>query len=392
MVFNLFNNRVNPIAIDIGTDTIKLLQVEPREGQFRMIAGACETIPEEIRAKHADRDSFVVEALKRLLNDGFKGRQATTCLPSSHMAVQHIRMAKMSAEDLTKALPFEVAGKLPFDAGRAVLRHTVAGEVYQNHEAKQEVILMAAPREAVDRHLGILGRAKLEVVGIHVEPTALIECFAHLFRRKGDENISTLFVDMGAGSTHVVIAHGKSMVFAKHIAVGGDLFNKRVADAVKQDFNAARELRIRLSHHQSQVPHLPAGVVVLHASGNEHPLGAKNTSASGVPVLDEATTAKMNAALEEPLETLITELQLCVRYYESIFPGKTIDRAIFIGGESRHVALCQSIAQRLNLPATLGDPLARLVKDSTTRATMDLRQPQPGWAIAVGLAVGITSE
>jgi len=98
----------------------------------------------------------------------------------------------------------------------------------------------------------------------------------------------------------------------------------------------------------------------------------------------------VHQALAEPLETLIGDLQLCVRYYESIFPGGKLDRAIFVGGESRHVALCQSIAQRLGIPATLGDPLARLQKDSVAKTAVDLRQPQPGWAIAVGLGLGLS--
>ena len=39
MVFGWFNWLVNPIAVDIGTETIKLLQVEPREGQHRLGGG-----------------------------------------------------------------------------------------------------------------------------------------------------------------------------------------------------------------------------------------------------------------------------------------------------------------------------------------------------------------
>ena len=62
--------------------------------------------------------------------------------------------------------------------------------------------------------------------------------------------------------------------------------------------------------------------------------------------------------------------------------------AIFVGGESRHIPMCQQIAQRLALPSTLGDPLARLLKDQVTVSGLDVRQPQPGWAIAVGLAIG----
>ena len=102
--------------------------------------------------------------------------------------------------------------------------------------------------------------------------------------------------------------------------------------------------------------------------------------------------ARITSALAESIDVLVTDLQMCVRYYESIFSGKAIDRVIFVGGESRHVLLCQSVAQRLDLPATLGDPLARLVKDNGTKVNFDFRTPQPGWAIAVGLGLGIASE
>ncbi len=114
--------------------------------QHRLVAAACEVIPDEIRKPGAERDTFVGDAIRKMLADGFRGKQVVTCLPASAMAMQHLRVGKMTAEELTKALPFEAAGKLPFDANRAVIRHTVAGDVYQNGEAKQEVIVMAARR------------------------------------------------------------------------------------------------------------------------------------------------------------------------------------------------------------------------------------------------------
>ncbi len=388
MVLSWFASKVSPIAVDIGTETIKLLQVEPREGQPRLAAAACEVIPEEVRGKTAEREAFVSEALRKMLTEGFRGKQVVTCLPANVMALQHLRMAKMSGEELVKALPFEAAGKLPFDANRAVLRHTIAGEVFQGSDAKQEVILMAAPRDAVDRHLNLLSKQKLEVVGIHVEPNALIECFGHLYRRKGDENISTIFIDMGAGATHVVIAHGKNMVFAKHVQTGGDALNRLVADAFKIGVGQAKDMRIRASRQQAQAPRLPAGLVSIGADQNTHPLGKQN-GAGALAGIDPETAAKVQEATAEAVEGLITELLLCVRYYESIFPGRVVDRAIFVGGESRHIPTCQKIAQRLGVPATLGDPLARLTKDQVTQSSVDVRQPQPGWAIAVGLALGI---
>jgi type IV pilus assembly protein PilM len=390
MVLSWFASKVNPIAIDIGTETIKLLQVEPREGGHRLVAAAADVIPEEIRNKSSERENFINEALRKLLGTGFRGRQVVTSLPANAIALQHVRMAKMSEEELTKALPFEASGKLPFDANRAVIRHTVAGEIYSNQEAKQEVIVMAAPREAVEKHLNLLSRQKLEVVGIHVEPNALLECFGYLHRRKGDENICTMYIDMGAGATHVVIGHGKQMVFAKHLAVGGDAMNAAVADCFKIGLAQARDMRIRASRQQAQAARLPAGVVGIGADAHTHPLGKQN-AAGATAGIDPETAAKVSAATAGLLEKLIHELQLCLRYYESIFPGRFADRAIFVGGEARHIPMCQTMAQRLGLPATLGDPLARLTKDGVAETRVDLRQPQPGWAIAVGLALGVAN-
>jgi hypothetical protein len=69
-----------------------------------------------------------------------------------------------------------------------------------------------------------------------------------------------------------------------------------------------------------------------------------------------------------------------------------VDRAVFVGGESRHVPICQRIARELCLPSTLGDPLARLNRDEPNGAApkINLRLPQPEWAIAVGLAIGLS--
>jgi type IV pilus assembly protein PilM len=392
MAFGWFNARTNPIAVDIGTDLIKVLQVEPREGALRLQAAACMEIPDELRTKPNERDAFTAETLRKLLADGsFRGKQVVTCLPASSMAVQHLRLPKMSPEDIQKALPFEAAGKLPFDPARAVLRHVIAGEVYQNSETRIEVILMAAPRDRVERHLATISKAKAEVVGIHVEPTALIGCFAHLFRRKGDDQISTMFIDMGAGSTHVVIAHGTHLVFAKHVCVGGDLFTQSVAESLKVNISMGRSLRLEAAARATAAHRLPPGVVAISAGpDNAHPLGMANTPrpAAGKPDMTEEIMQKIAAALADPVETLVCELQMCVRYYESIFPDKSVDRIIFVGGESRQVPLCQLIAQRLGLPATLGDPLARLAKDEKTACSIDFRQPQPAWAIAVGLGVG----
>jgi hypothetical protein len=52
--------------------------------------------------------------------------------------------------------------------------------------------------------------------------------------------------------------------------------------------------------------------------------------------------------------------------------------------------LCQSIAREMSLAAQVGDPLVRMgrVSEVGIESGIDRRQPQPGWATAIGLSLG----
>jgi hypothetical protein len=100
--------------------------------------------------------------------------------------------------------------------------------------------------------------------------------------------------------------------------------------------------------------------------------------------------ARVELACREALARLIEELGLCRRYYESCFPSKPVDRLVFVGGEARQTWLCQGIAREMGLSAQLGDPLVRMAKttDIGIESGIDRKQPQPAWAVAIGLSMG----
>ena len=103
------------------------------------------------------------------------------------------------------------------------------------------------------------------------------------------------------------------------------------------------------------------------------------------PRIDE-----LQACMGDAVDELVDELTQCLRYYESIFQNQSIERAIFLGGQAANKRLCQTIAQRLNLPAQIGDPLVQVGSLSAggLDAGLDRRQPQPRWAVAIGLSLG----
>ncbi len=95
--------------------------------------------------------------------------------------------------------------------------------------------------------------------------------------------------------------------------------------------------------------------------------------------------------LSEIVESLTDEISGCLRYHESIFPDRRVNRAIFMGGESRHLGLAQHIARTLRLPAQVADPMAsvgRTGKEATPG--VDFKLSQPGWAMVLGLCLSPT--
>src|SRR6185503_12474243 len=95
--------------------------------------------------------------------------------------------------------------------------------------------------------------------------------------------------------------------------------------------------------------------------------------------------------LTDTLDNLTDELAMCLRYYEAMFPGKRVDRAILFGGEARHRGLCQHIARKIGggrLPAQVADPLARMARTGDEPVSgVDFTTPQPGWTIPFGLCM-----
>src|SRR5438552_16359447 len=199
--------KVNPIGVDFGSDQLRMAQVQSVDGEYRLIAAAAADVPSHVRHDAPGRFQFFIDASKELLSEGkFTGRHAILGLPAAQMFIQHLRLAKMDEESLKKALPFEARGKLPIDPNHALLRHVIAGEIYAEHDPKLEVVLMAAAKEMVNQFLAAAAKAKLDIIGMNVEPKALLDCFTQVYRRKSDAEVTNCFVDIGSSASRAIVA------------------------------------------------------------------------------------------------------------------------------------------------------------------------------------------
>ncbi len=386
MAFGLSNKRYSPIGVDLGVDSIKLLQVVASDPPQMVAAGAM-TIPESARNDPAARFAFVGEALRQLTRaQPFKGRKVICSIPACQMILHQLDMPRAEGENLDVAVAEALRERLHIEPLRMVVRSFQVEQGIREGTNRQEVIALAIGRDTVMRYIDAARKAKLDVIGMHAEPVAMLRAFGHLYRRADDAARTTCFIDIGAGTTKVVIAHGQTMVFAKTIHAGGDQITRECAKAMQLSFDEARLARFRGAGASRVAP------TVGPAAGSEPAVAMPPTRDGGAALAvapTQVATPPRTSPDDETIDCIIDELQLCVRYHQSLFPDRRIEKLVFLGGEAHHVSNCQRIARALRIGAQLGDPLARMVRLSQMGEPtgVDMRQPQPGWAVPLGLCL-----
>jgi Tfp pilus assembly PilM family ATPase len=426
MGIGMFSAQTSPIAIDFGSSSVKLLQIGA--GDRPALIGATEIpIPDSIRGENERLMAFYAEWLPKIMRDAtFKGKRAVMALPAAQTFIQHMQIADAPGVNRDSLIKAQLQAQTRCAPGSVVVRSMEVCPVHRNGQSRTEMICFAIARETVMKYVELLKKCKLEVVGVHTDTLAMVRAFDHITRRDQDINITTLYVDLGWGGTRVAITHGRQLMFARYISIGGKHFDQLIANTVHCDVPSARVHRLAQpgSLLQSSAAKRPAatfneGTALLNvatAKAAEAEQQARAESAAQGSSQETTTIAvdrrvgavppelayavegrdvpkmAVNVDVSELLDTITDELSMCLRYHQSLFgesgggAGRPINRAIFVGGEARQAWLCQHIVKELRVPAQMGDPLARFdASQNPPTPGLTLGQPQPGWAVACGL-------
>ncbi len=407
MAFGMLSSGARPIAIEFGVGSLKALQVASGE-DAQLVAAACIETPEELRADAAARLRFQAQALPTLLkNAGFKGRRAVCSIPAAQTLVQHMQVQNAEGVSLDQLVMARLQAQHNCNPANVVMRVFEAKGA--NRGGKAEVICVAVAKEVVLQQVQALKTCRLETVGVHSEHIALLHCFDRVMRREADDNAVAMYLDIGIGSTKVVIAHGRELVFAKTIQIAGAAFDQTVARQLGCAPAQARLERIRMAGTMASArPMGKEGVGVGGAASGaaQAAAGATTTNGAGSPagadtMVDRRSNelpgadptqadgdpAPAGADLREPIELLTDEIGMCLRYHDATFPEKRVQRMVFVGGEAHQMSLLRQIAQSLRVQARVADPLAHIGRNSKAPVRgVDFQEPRPEWATPVGLS------
>jgi type IV pilus assembly protein PilM len=363
--------QVQPIGVDIGSDSVKLLQMEVADQTLSVIAAACQALPPAARAQDLkDRTAAAADLVRQMMrHNSFSSRKIIAALPREIVYVKNLRLPMMPMEELRSAIDYEVKNIFPFERKDAHVRFLYAGEVRQGTDARQEVIVLAATHIDVDTFICQLHRSGAVIESLDFEPAAIYRSAERFIRRREDEQEVHVLVDIGGARTQVVIGRGENISFFKPIDIGGQNLNDAVARKLGISQDEARALRRRL---------IEAGAAQ----------AAPSTTSPDESRRDPVRETVFDAT-RSIMETLAHEVSLCLRYHSVTFRGHRPARLRIVGGEAADPQLLATFNSALPIPADASRPLHSV--DTSRMRPADRRGFMSEWTTAFGLSLKLTT-
>lgn len=412
MGFGMFAPQHAPIAIDFGSSSVKLMQLD-RENPPNLVAAAELVIPESLRTQPVAALQHVGAELPSLLRSaGFKGKKVVTTIPSGLTFTQHMQIAEVDGVKLDDIVKGQLQMQMNCTPQSLVVRCLTVPEAKCRDQSRQEVICFAARRNSIMQYVQLLNNSKLEVSGMHTEALSTITAFAPDHRDGAEANLPRMFINLGWSGTVVTISHGSKLVFARHIQVGGHHFDQQIVKKLKCELHEAAIHRQTLDSplsREGDVPTEAVGSETFDADGNsdggvqadpesvatvtDRRLTSRGSDLIPIPASAEATSIIERFDFSELIDMLCDEISMCQRYHRGLFPNMPVDHALLVGGEARQAWLTRTIADQLREDAFVGDPLHRFCgKGTNFTPGLNLDDPRPGWTVACGLSFASSDE
>jgi len=340
------------VAVDIGTNAVKLVEFELTSSGIGVVAVSVEPLPRQ-RALEEIGAEAIMGAVQRAWKN-VRAHRADVALALPRLFVTSRRLTNLppsaTEEQLDGLVAMQAETELPF---------RVEDAIFDYHDVRRSsssvsVELVAAKRQTVEAWMGYL--KPINIGPKSILPSSL--AIAVLAGKQLETAIAetpqamTMVVDIGAGRTDVCLMSGSKLVFSRSFPVGGNNLTRLYEDAANPDFELAETRKLT------------------HAT-----LERQSEAAAPVDEWANRLVAELNRSIAGAQRELQSE-------------GENPIGAIWLcGGGARVPGLATYIGTRLGIPTQLWRPLDALGVSEPALEALEAFQD----TLAVALGVGVNT-
>jgi type IV pilus assembly protein PilM len=325
---NLFSKTI--VGLDIGTSSIKLVELKKVNDRWKLMAMGITDIPREsLEAKSPDQQRLIVaDTIKKTYEEsGIRIKKVVTALLGESIIIRYVKMPFMTEEELRKTISKEAEQHIPLSMDQVVLDFQVMGESQEDGQRKIDVLLVAAKIDLVDQHIATLKAAGLTPAILDVDAFALQNIY-EVNRLESSVEETVALINVGATWTTINILEGMFTRFTRDIPVAGNDFTKEIQKEFNLKFSEAEELK------------------KVHGAIS---IEEEEFTLSSVSQKDDRVL-RMSDVMSPVFNKLLGEIRRSFDYYETQARKKTVERVILCGGSAKLKNFDRFLAGKLGIP------------------------------------------
>lgn len=334
------------VGIDIGTASTKVVQL--RYTQERAVLETYGELTNAIYLKEKDLGNgwlmrIPEDTAAALIKDVLKESNVTTTtavvgIPSISSFITSVSFPFVSRKEIENAIPFEARKYIPIPLSEVLLDW----DIIETNDDTQEVLLMAIPREIVERYKKICALAGLTLQSLEVETFSMIRALG------GPDPAPVAFINIGHHTTTIAITDKGKLRVSHDLGQG----SSDITRSLERGLNVNRE----------------------RAETIKRDIG-----------LSERIEEREIVSIITPfIETLFAEMRRIISFYNRKSSRK-VQKINLTGGGSNLKGLIDYASTSFGMEVTRGNPFGRIVVPSFMQPI--LREIGPNFSVAVGLAL-----
>jgi len=326
------------VGLDIGTYSIKLVEISEEADKPALAAIGMKKMPEE-QSKGAAKD--MIKALAEESNISTK--EVNIAVSGQPVIVRLVPMPKMTEAELKSAIKFEAEKFIPFNINDCVIDFQIVRK-YEK-ENKLDVLLAAVKKGYVEERIELVESAGLSVGVVDVDNFAIANAFLRNMP-EGSQDKTFAILNIGAGLTNLTLLRNDTVCLVRDMPVGSTDFDASLSKVLGVDLKKAEELKAMPGDRAADVINCTRKV----------------------------------------FNKLVDEMRLPFSYYENQF-GRGVDEIVLSGGGSFLAGMSDMFQEAFGAKPILLDPFKFLDTGSEAIDKGFLEKAKSSFSVAVGLAL-----
>lgn len=337
--------RKSPLALglDIGSANVKLVELKLEEGNYKLVKLALHPLPQGAMPQRGiikvDEVCNVVNSL--LKDQGLRNRKVAVAIAGHAVIVKRLLLPSVKAEEAMDVLKVEIQRYIPDVEGVNFDYH-----ILSEKPEGTELLLVAARKDVVNNYLKLFDNCDAQLSILDIDLFALQNAFEVNYPYELDNVVA--LCDIGATVMSILVTKGGECLFARDVAVGGNMFTEEIQKELGVGYEEAELLKYR-------------------AAAEDSP--------------------KLRKVLERVSRTVALEIAKSLDFFLAAYPNTRIQKLYLTGGASKLYGLSTTIAERTGLEVEAFNPFNNLLIDADRFSLDYLREMAPFSAVAVGLAL-----